>query len=107
MCEGLILGRKAGLDQQKLFEVLGACLDGSNIWSSLVPKILRRDMVPGFKLKLQQKDLIIALSLADELDVLLPGASIANQLFRIVQAEGNGENGRQALISAYEKLSNL
>ena len=103
-CEGLMLGAKAGLDLEKLHSVVSAGSAGSWMLSNLAPKMLARDFEPGFKVKLQQKDLRLALSAADELSVPLPGTGLVHSLFNAVEAAGMGEKGTQALITALEKL---
>ena len=104
-CEGLMLGAKAGLDMEKLLSVVSAGAAGSWMLSNLAPKMLQRDFEPGFKVKLQQKDLRLALAAAEELKLPLPGTSLIHQLFRAVEAAGMDEKGTQALITALEKLA--
>ena len=104
-CEGLMLSAKAGLDVEKLLSVVSAGAAGSWMLSNLAPKMLERDFEPGFKVKLQQKDLRLALAAAEELEVPLPGTSLVHQLFRAVEAAGMEEKGTQALITALEKLA--
>ena len=104
-CEGLMLGAKAGLDLEKLLSVVSAGSAGSWMLSNLAPKMLARDFEPGFKVKLQQKDLRLALSAADELSVPLPGTGLVHALFSAVEAAGMGEKGTQALITALERLA--
>lgn len=104
-CEGLMLGAKAGLDPEKLLSVVSSGAAGSWMLSNLAPKMLQRDFEPGFKVRLQQKDLRLALAAADELNLPLPGTSLVHQLFSAVEAAGMGEKGTQALITALEKLA--
>jgi len=104
-CEGLMLGAKAGLDMEKLLSVVSSGAAGSWMLSNLAPKMLERDFEPGFKVRLQQKDLRLALAAAEELKLPLPGTALVQQLFRAVEAAGMGEKGTQALILALEKLA--
>jgi 3-hydroxyisobutyrate dehydrogenase len=104
MCEGMILCKKAGVDVARMVEVVSGGLGASNIISGLAPRILKGDMEPGFKLRFQQKDIRLALQLAGELQLPLPAAGLANQIFRIAEAKGMGENGTQALFKAYELM---
>lgn len=107
VCEGLILGAKAGLDLEKLLAIVTEGAAGSWMLSNLGPKILQGDFTPGFTVRLQQKDLRLALALAEELKVPLPGTSLVNQLFRAVEAAGGGDQGTQALITALERLAGV
>ena len=105
VCEGLALGAKAGIDLNKLIDVLTG--GAANSWqlANLGPKIVGGDLEPGFKMKTQQKDLRLVLEAASEFNLPLPGTAIVNQIFRIVEAEGLGEKGTQAAIKAMEKIS--
>ena len=105
MCEGIALCKRTGVDVAKMIEVVSGGLGASNIISNLAPKILLGDMEPGFKLSLQQKDLRLALQLAEELKAPLPATGLAHQIFRIAEAKGLGEKGTQALIKAYESMA--
>ncbi|MGB9725016.1 MAG: NAD(P)-dependent oxidoreductase [Nitrososphaeria archaeon] len=105
VCEGLILAAKAGLDLDKLLEVLTGGAANSWMLSNLGPKMVKGDMEPGFKIATQQKDLRLVLETAAELNVPLPGTAIVQQMFRIAEAEGLSEKGTQALIKAMEKIA--
>lgn len=105
VCEGLMLGAKAGLDLEKLLSVVTAGAAGSWMLSNLGPKIIKRDFEPGFKMVHQLKDLRLALAQASELNVPLPGTALVNQMFKAVEAAGLGEKGTQAAIVAVEKLA--
>ena len=105
VCEGLMLGAKAGLDLKKLLDVVTAGAAGSWMLSNLGPKMVERDFRPGFKIRHQQKDLRLVLSFAAELGLPLPGTALVQQMLRAVEAEGLGEKGTQAAIVAMEKLA--
>jgi len=104
MCEGIALCKRTGVDVEKMIEVVSGGLGASTIISNLAPKILKGDMEPGFKLRLQQKDIRLALQLAEELKLPLPASGLTHQIFRIAEAKGLGDKGTQALIKAYEFL---
>ncbi len=104
VCEGLMLGARAGLDLGKLLEVVTAGAAGSWMLSNLGPKMIDRDFRPGFKISHQQKDLRLVLSFAAELGLPLPGTALVQQMLRAVEAEGLGDKGTQAAIVAMEKL---
>jgi len=104
VCEGLMLGARAGLDLSKLLKVVTAGAAGSWMLSNLGPKMIDRDFRPGFKISHQQKDLRLVLSFAAELGLPLPGTALVQQMLRAVEAEGLGDKGTQAAIVAMEKL---
>ena len=70
------------------------------------PKIAKRNFDPGFMVRLQLKDLKLALEAGRSLGTPLLGASLVSQLFGMVEAmENGGEMGNQALVRALEKLA--
>jgi 3-hydroxyisobutyrate dehydrogenase len=75
--------------------------------SNLAPRAARRDFAPGFMVKLQQKDLRLALEAAEDQHLPLPGTALAQQLFRIVEASGEGNDGTQAIVKALERLGGV
>jgi len=105
VCEGLMLGARAGLDLKKLLEVVTAGAASSWMLSNLGPKMMGRDFRPGFKIRHQQKDLRLVLSFAAELGLPLPGTALVQQMLRAVEAEGLSDKGTQAAIVAMEKLT--
>ncbi|UCH36116.1 MAG: NAD(P)-dependent oxidoreductase [Armatimonadota bacterium] len=103
--ETLVLARKAGLDPERLLEAITAGAASSWMLNIQGPKMVARDFAPGFFVRLQQKDLRLVLSTAEELGLPLPGTALVQQLFRALEASGEAELGTQALIKAVERLA--
>ena len=106
MSEALVLAAKAGVDPATMIEAVRAGAGSSWALHNLAPRILAGDFKPGFKVWQQQKDLRLALELADQDHTPLPGTALVRQLFAALEAEGLGEAGTQALVKALEKLAN-
>lgn len=106
MGEALVLARKAGVDPATMVEAVRAGAGSSWALHNLAPRILAGDFKPGFKIAHQQKDLRLALELANQSSSPLPGTALVHQLFAALEAEGLGEAGTQALVKALEKLAN-
>ena len=107
VCEGLTLAKASGLDPVKVLKTISGGSAGSWMLSNLAPKMLKRDWSPGFRIALQQKDLRLALEAAAKGNLPLPGTALANQLFRVAEAKGMGDQGTQALIIVLESLGSL
>lgn len=107
MSEALLFAQAGGLDLQKTLEAVSAGAAGSWMLSNRGPQILQRDWRPGFMIDLQQKDVRLVLSAADELGVPALLSSLIFQLYRTLQAEGLGSEGNHALIKALERLSGI
>src|SRR5919202_911133 len=106
ICEALALGRAAGLDLEKLRDVLMGGAANSWMLENLGPAMLAKDARAGFRIDLQLKDLRLAGELGFMLGVPLPGAALAMQLYLEARAHGEGRNGNQALFRVYDRLSN-
>lgn len=107
MSEAIAFGRKAGIDLEKMLTAISQGAAGSWMLTHLAPRVLKGDWEPGFMVKLQQKDLRLALEAASQMNLPLPGTALVHQLFRAVEAEGLGNKGTQSLIHALEKLGNF
>ena len=107
VCEGLMLGAKAGADLEAVLEATSGGAAKSWMLENLGPKITERDFDPGFMVKLMQKDLRLALALAGDLNAALPGTGLVHQLYRSVEADGKRDEGIQALARALEKLAGV
>jgi 3-hydroxyisobutyrate dehydrogenase len=107
MGEGLVFAQRMGADLPTMIEAVSAGAAGSWMVSNLAPRAAKRDFAPGFMVKLQQKDLRLALEAAQENHLPLPGTALAQQLFRIVESTGEGNDGTQAIVKAIERLGNV
>lgn len=107
MSEAIAFGKKAGIDLEKMLAAISQGAAGSWMLTHLAPRVLKGDWEPGFMVKLQQKDLRLALEAAAQMNLPLPGTALVHQLFRAVEAEGLGNKGTQSLIHALEKLGNF
>ncbi len=105
VAEGLVLAAKAGVNVERVIEALsGGAADSWNLRNQ-GPRMLGRDFAPGFFVHLQQKDLRLAMVLANEAQVPLPGTALVQQFFSAIEASGGSKLGVQALILALERLA--
>ena len=65
--------------------------------------MLADDPSAASRIRLQLKDLRLALEAATQLDVPLPAATGVNGLYLEAAAHGEGGNGNQALYKVYER----
>ena len=104
--EAIAFARRGGVDLPLALETLAGGAGGSWAWSNLGPKVVADDLKPAFMIKLMQKDLRIVQDAAQSLGVALPGAALAQQLFRAVESQpGCADLGTQAMSLAIERLS--
>jgi 2-hydroxy-3-oxopropionate reductase len=105
VAEGVLLATRAGLDGAAMVQAVGAGAASSWMLAEQAPRMQRRDFAPGFMIRLQQKDLRLALAAAAEVGVPLPATALVHQLFAAVEAHGGGALGTQALVTALEALA--
>ncbi len=105
VCEALTFARAGGLDPQKTVAAVGGGAAGSWQLNNLGPKMLAGDFRPGFMIKLQQKDLRLALEAAKERGLDLSALDLVHRLFGKALEENRGDEGTQALFAIVEKTA--
>lgn len=106
MAEAVALARGAGVDPAKMLEVVSAGAAGSWMLSNLGPRAVAGDFAPGFMVELMQKDLRLVLETSAATRTPLPGTALVNQVFRMLEAQGRGREGTQAIVDAVARLGN-
>ena len=101
VCEAIITARKTGLDEELVLKTLSGGAAGSFSLSSYGPRILKGDFNPGFYVKHFVKDMKIAIDVAKECDLKLPGLELALKLYEKLIEQGDGDLGTQALFKLY------
>jgi len=104
IAEGLAFAERSGLDLETTLKVTCAGAAGSHSLKVLGPKIIAGDFKPAFMVDLQQKDLRLVLEYAEQLNQPLPGVALAKQLLAVLQAQGRGKDGTQALVDVIRQL---
>ncbi|MHC4622996.1 MAG: NAD(P)-dependent oxidoreductase [Planctomycetota bacterium] len=105
IAEGLAFAEKAGLELETTWQVTSAGAAASHSLKVLGRKIIDGDLKPAFMVDLQQKDLRLVMECADELKQPLPGVALAKQLLGVLQAQGRGRDGTQAMIDVIRQLA--
>ncbi len=104
--EALLFASKAGTDPRKVRDALLGGLAQSRILDLYGKRMIERTFDPGFRIRLHQKDLNLALQGARELGLSLPNTSIAQELFNAVAAQGGSDLDHSAMVLALETLAN-
>ena len=103
--EALVLGAKAGVDPEKIVQVLSGGLAASRVMELKGANMIAHNFQPGFRIDLHRKDLGIALATARATGVPVPAAALVAQLFEALAAAGSGDLDHSALVTAYENLA--
>ncbi|AIY06019.1 oxidoreductase [Planococcus sp. PAMC 21323] len=102
VCESIIYAEKAGLDPERVLRSISSGAAGSWSLSNLAPKMINEDFRPGFYIKHFIKDMKIAAQEAEDWGLDLPGLRMSLSMYEKIAAQGNEENGTQALIEYYK-----
>ncbi len=102
--EALVFAARAGADPAKVRQALMGGFASSRILEVHAERMINGTFNPGFRIRLHQKDLNLALSAAKELNLALPNTAIAQQMFASCAAHDAAELDHSALILAIEGL---
>ena len=103
--EALVFASKAGADPAKVRQALMGGFAASRILEVHGERMIKRTFAPGFRIKLHQKDLALALAGARELGVALPQTAGAAQLMQALAANGGADLDHSALVKALELMA--
>jgi len=104
--EALLLASKAGADPSKVRAALLGGFAQSRILDLHGERMIGRSFEPGFRIRLHQKDLNLALQAAKELGLSLPNTATAQELFNSVSAREGADLDHSAMVLALENLAN-
>jgi 3-hydroxyisobutyrate dehydrogenase len=98
LSEALAFGEKAGLDGEKVVEVISQGAAGSWQMVNRHKTMLKGEFDFGFAVDWMRKDLGICLETADEIGARLPVTALVDQFYKDVQLMGGGRNDTSSLI---------
>ncbi|KAG6390587.1 hypothetical protein SASPL_148325 [Salvia splendens] len=98
--EGLLLSEKVGLDPSILVEVISQGAISAPMYSMKGPSMVKSLYPTAFPLKHQQKDLRLALGLAESVSQPTPVAAAANELYKVAKSKGLSDDDFSAVIEA-------
>ena len=107
VAEALVFAAKAGADPANVRQALMGGFASSRILEVHAERMLNGTFNPGFRIRLHQKDLNLALSAAKELNLALPNTAIAQQMFASCAAHGGADLDHSALVLAIEGMADF
>lgn len=105
VCESLLYASEAGINVREWLDLVVPGAAGSVAMNTLGNRMLDNDFEPGFYINHFVKDLGLCLEECRRMGLVLPGVELAEQFYRMMQAQGNGKKGTQLLIDALAKMS--
>jgi len=107
VAEALLLGKKAGVDPEKIFSAIQGGLAGSQCLTDKAPRMFRGDYDPGFRIRLHVKDLTNVLQTSQALHTAMPLTAQVMEMMQTLMAEGKTELDHAGLALFYEKMNGV
>lgn len=103
LAEALALVTAAGLQGEKLVEVLQSSMARAAVLDVKAPLLLKGEYPPSFPLRLMHKDMGLALDLAKEAGVKLPAAAAAFSTYSAVKAAAEEDLDYAAVMKFWQR----
>lgn len=107
MSEALVLGAKAGVAPETIYQAIRGGLAGSMVLDAKAPMVLNGNFKPGFRIELHLKDLANALETGHEVGVPLPLTSQVMEIMQALKVDGRADHDHGGIIQFYEKLAHF
>ena len=104
IAEAVVLGQKAGLDRDRLFDVLSHTAVIAPAHAGKLAKAARNDYAPQFAIRLMNKDFGLILEAAARMQVPMPVTAAAFQI-NAIEAASDNEEDFSAVIRGMENLA--
>jgi len=103
--EALVLAKKAGVDPAKVRQALLGGFAQSKILEAHGQKMLDRNFKPGFRIRLHEKDMKIAVATGSEYGVPLMVTGVVGQMMTAMKGMGDGDLDHAGLVRLVEILA--
>jgi len=103
LAEALALTTRAGIQGEKLVEVLQSSMGRSGLLDVKAPNLLKGEYTPSFPLRLMHKDLGLALDLANQIGVALPATAAARETYNYVKGASQEDLDYSAVMKFWKK----
>jgi 3-hydroxyisobutyrate dehydrogenase len=107
LCEGLVVGRKAGLSIETMLEVIMASGYASPYFTFKGGAIARRDWDTHFSIDLLVKDQGLMLDESAAHSAPMPGLAAIREVFQTARAQGFGAEDIAAVVKAVEAAAGM
>jgi 3-hydroxyisobutyrate dehydrogenase-like beta-hydroxyacid dehydrogenase len=105
--EAMVLGVKAGMEPQRLFDILSTSGGRSHHFLKRFPNVLAGDFAPRFSIALSRKDLGLATRLAESLGVPMLTTAVVLQVYEAAGAAGLDGQDMAAVTALFERWAGV
>jgi 3-hydroxyisobutyrate dehydrogenase len=105
LAQGLVVGRRTGVDLDALLEVMGSGSANSTMLQLKGRPMLTHDFEPLFKLDHMLKDVLLCLDESRASGAAFPLAALAGELYAAGSGQGLGDRDFASVLEVVERLS--
>lgn len=103
--EALVLGKKAGVEPESIYNAIRGGLAGSTVMDAKAPMMMDGNFNPGFRIELHIKDLNNVLETGHSVGAPLPLTSQVMEMMQWLKAHQKEKLDHSALVQYYENLA--
>ncbi len=108
VAEAFVLGKKAGLDEKVMYDIISKSSGSSYALTAKYEKYFSvGNFEPGFMIDLMHKDMQLAVEMAKDLKVPLVNGTMAQQFFQMARVDGLGQKDISAVFKVFEKWADV
>ena len=107
VAEALVLGVKAGLDPQTIYEVVRVSTGNSVAFEMRAPRMLARNFAPGGTVDISFKDQELETAFPKQLGVPVLLANVTQQVYQMARAAGLAKEDGSAVVKIFERLAGV
>jgi 3-hydroxyisobutyrate dehydrogenase len=107
VAEALVLGVKAGLDPQTIYDVVRVSTGNSVAFEMRAPRMLARNFAPGGTVDISFKDQELETAFAKQLGVPVLLANVTQQVYQMARAAGLNKEDGSAVVKIFERLAGV
>jgi 3-hydroxyisobutyrate dehydrogenase len=107
VAEAIVMGVKAGLDPQTIYDVVRVSTGASYAFENRVPRMLARDFAPGGTIDISFTDQELETAFAKRLGVPVLLANVTQQVYQMARAAGFNKEDGSAALKIFERLAGI
>jgi 3-hydroxyisobutyrate dehydrogenase-like beta-hydroxyacid dehydrogenase len=102
-CEALCVAKKLGVNLEAMCEIINDSSGASFVFKNNVPRFIKDDHVPGFRLDLMKKDVGLFIESAQQQNAFTPMSDFVYQVFKATSNQGHGGKNTTYIFKWFEQ----
>jgi 3-hydroxyisobutyrate dehydrogenase len=107
IAEAFVMGAKAGLDPQVMYDVIRVSTGASFALDARAPRMIAGNFNPGGTIDIFYKDQELETAFAKSLGVPLLLANVSQQVYQMARAQGLAKEDGASIVKVYERMAGV